>query len=41
MLINVKMLIAGKMTGYGDLNLKIPSILDTSIFMNILNFMLS
>ena len=29
------------MTGFGDLNLKMPSILAISIFMSILNFMLS
>ena len=29
------------MTGFGDLNLKIPSILAVSIFMSCLNFMLS
>ena len=29
------------MTGFGDLNLKNPSILANSVFMSIINFMLS
>ena len=39
--INVKMPTIVEMTGVGDLNLKIPSILAISIFMSSVNFILS